>query len=172
MSTIDLALLLLRLGAGLTFAAHGAQKLFGWWGGPGLAGWQGAMRQMGYRPALGFAVLSALIEFVGGLALAIGLLTPLLAAVVVAQTVVIIGQVHWRHGFFNSKAGYEFPLLLGVVALAIGLAGPGAVSVDAAVGFALEPAATVILLALGAVAGLGTLAVPHLLSADPAVAAH
>ena len=170
MSTIDLALLLLRLGAGLTFAAHGAQKLFGWWGGPGLAGWQGAMQKMGYRPARGFAVLSALIEFVGGLALAIGLLTPLLAAVVVAQTVVIIGQVHWRNGFFNSKAGYEFPLMFGVAALAIGLAGAGSVSVDALVGFALDPAAKVVLLALGAVAGLGALAVPHLPVADQAVA--
>ena len=170
MSTLDLALLLLRLGAGLTFAAHGAQKLFGWWGGPGLAGWEGAMQHMGYRPARVFALLSAFIELGGGLALAFGLLTPLMAAVIVAQTVVIIGQVHWRNGFFNSKSGYEFPLLLGVVALAIGLAGAGSVSLDALIGFTLIPEAKVVLLALGAVGGLGALAVPHLPVADPAVA--
>ncbi len=134
MNTIDLSLLILQLGVGLTFAAHGAQKVFGWWGGPGLAGWEGAMRHMGFRPARLFALVSANVELVGGLLLAAGILTPLVAAVLLAQTVVIIGQVHWANGFFNTKSGIEFPLLLGVGAAAVGLGGPSAVSVDAALG--------------------------------------
>ena len=58
MELIDAALLVLRVGIGLVFAAHGAQKLFGWWNGPGMAGWQGAMEHMGYRPAPLFAAVS------------------------------------------------------------------------------------------------------------------
>ena len=170
MNPIDLSLLILQLGVGLTFAAHGAQKMFGWWGGPGLAGWQGAMAHMGFRPARLFALVSAGVELVGGLLLAVGFLTPFVAAVLVAQTVVIIGQVHWANGFFNSKSGFEFPLVLGIGAAAVGLGGPSAVSIDAALGLALEPAATVILLALGLLAGFATLAIPRLASRDHATA--
>ncbi|MGH2466271.1 MAG: DoxX family protein [Candidatus Limnocylindrales bacterium] len=170
MDTFDIAFLLLRLVAGLTFAAHGAQKAFGWWGGPGFAGWQGAMEHMGFRPVRLFALISVLVELVGGIALAVGFLTPLAAALVLAQTVVIIGQVHWPHGFFNSKSGYEFPLQLGAIALAIGLAGAGAASVDAALGLEIGDNVRIILLALGAVAGVVSLALPHLRAADPAPA--
>jgi putative oxidoreductase len=162
MNAIDLSLLILQLGIGLTFAAHGAQKVFGWWGGPGLTGWQGAMERMGFRPARLFALVSALAELVGGLFLAVGFLTPLVAAVLVAQTVVIIGQVHLSNGFFNARSGIEFPLLLGIGAAAVGLGGPSGISVDAALGLALDPTARVALLALGLVAGLATLAIPRL----------
>src|SRR5262245_964119 len=148
MNPIDLALLILQLGVGLTFAAHGAQKAFGWWGGPGLAGWEGAMAHMGFRPARLFAVVSAGVELVGGLFLAAGFLTPLAAAALLAQTVVIIGQVHWAHGFFNTRSGIEFPLLLGIGAAAVGLGGPGALSVDVALGLAVEPVIGGLLLSL------------------------
>jgi putative oxidoreductase len=151
---------------GLTFAAHGAQKLFGWWGGPGLAGWEGAMQHMGFRPARLFAFTSALIELGGGLLLAAGLFTPLVAALLVAQAVVIIGQVHWTNGFFNASSGIEFPLLLGVGAAALGLAGPGALSVDAALGVAVDPTLRVVLIAGSIVAGLIALGVPRLTSAS------
>lgn len=170
MDPFDIAFLILRLVAGLTFAAHGAQKAFGWWGGPGFAGWQGAMGHMGFRPVRLFAVVSILVELVGGIALAVGFLTPLTAAFVLAQTVVIIGQVHWPHGFFNSKSGYEFPLQLGAIALAVGLAGAGAVSVDAALGLEISTTARVVLLALGAAAGVVILALPRLRAVDPAPA--
>jgi putative oxidoreductase len=159
MNPIDLSLLILQLAVGLTFAAHGAQKAFGWWGGPGLAGWEGAMQHMGFRPARLFALVSAGAELVGGLLLAVGFLTPFVAAILLAQTVVIIFQVHWAHGFF--KSGIEFPLLLGVGVAAVGLGGPSAVSVDAALGLALEPAVTVLVLALGILAGFATLAIPR-----------
>jgi putative oxidoreductase len=162
MDLTSLALLLLRLGVGLTFAAHGAQKVFGWWGGPGMEGWEGAMHQMRYRPARTFAVLSAFVELVGGLLLAIGLVTPLAAAALVAQSVVIIGQVHWEHGFFNAQSGIEFPLLLGIGAAAIGLAGPGAYSVDAAAGISADATARIILVVGGLIVGLLALTIPRM----------
>lgn len=162
MNEIDLALLILQVGVGLTFAAHGAQKVFGWWGGPGFTGWEGAMRHLGFRPARLWALASASVELGGGLLLAVGFLTPLVAAALVAQTVVIIGQVHWANGFFNSKSGIEFPLVLGTGAVAAGLAGPGAISLDAALGLPIDLAPRVALLVAGMTAGLVALAIPRL----------
>jgi putative oxidoreductase len=162
MDTVDTGLLLLRLGVGLTFAAHGAQKVFGWWGGPGLEGWRGAMAKMGFRPEGVFAGLSSLIELAGGLFVAFGLLTPLAAAALIAQSVVIIGQVHWRNGFFNGKGGYEFPLSLGLGSIVILLLGAGAWSLDVLFGFDLGPNVRVGLVVVALIAGLGALAVPRL----------
>jgi len=131
---LNLALLALRLAAGLTFAAHGAQKAFGWWEGPGPVGWRGAVERMGFRPLDLFVLLSVGAELGAGLLLALGFLTPLAAAALIAQSIVIIGQAHWAKGFFSTKGGFEFPLLLGVVAGSICLAGPGPWSLDAVLG--------------------------------------
>jgi putative oxidoreductase len=160
--SIDLAILLIRLAVGLTFAAHGAQKAFGWWGGPGLAGWRGAVTSMGFRPVELFVGASIVAELVGGLMLAAGILTPAAAALLVAQSVVIIFKVHWSKGFFSSKGGFEFAFVLGMGAVAIGVAGPGQVSFDQLI--KLEPATTVrgVLLVIGALGGLVSLAVPRL----------
>jgi len=127
MTLADIGLLVLRLGLGLTFAAHGAQKAFGWWNGPGAVGWRAAMERMGFRPVGLFAAASTGIELVGGIFMALGLLTPFVAGILVAQTVVIIAKVHWSKGFFNTAGGYEFPLSLGLAAAAIALLGPGGV---------------------------------------------
>jgi putative oxidoreductase len=160
--TIDLSLLIIQVGVGLTFAAHGAQKVFGWWGGPGLAGWERAVEHMGFRPARLFAVTSAFAELGGGVLLAAGVMTPVVAAALVAQAIVIIGHVHWSNGFFNSRSGFEFPLLLGLGAAAIGLAGAGWFSVDAQIGFAVDPLIRVLLLGAGIVAGFVSLVIPRL----------
>lgn len=166
MDTFDVGLLILQLAVGLTFAAHGAQKAFGWWGGPGFTGWKGAMAGMGFRPAPLFAAISAGIELVGGLMFAAGFLTPVVGMALIAQSVVIIGQVHWRNGFFNTKGGYEFPLTLAAVVVAISLIGPGAWSVDAALGISFEPVVRVGLVILGLIGGLVALVVPRVLVAD------
>lgn len=162
MTTYDLALLLLGLTVGLTFAAHGAQKAFGWWGGPGMAGWQGAMTRMGFRPARPFALISMGAELIGGLFLAIGFLTPFAAAVLIAQSTVIILHVHLSKGFWSAKGGIEFALQLGVGALALGLLGRGALGLDAVLGFSFSSTARVELLLLGLAAGVVSLAIPRL----------
>ena len=158
----DLALLLLRAVVGFTFAAHGAQKLFGWWDGPGLSGWHGAMERMNMRPAWLWTYVSAGNELIAGLMLAIGLLTPFAAAALIAQSIVIIAFVHWPKGFFNTKGGFEFPLALATSAVAIAIAGAGIYSADAALGLSYSADLDVALVALGIFGGLVAMAVPHL----------
>jgi putative oxidoreductase len=173
MSTYDFAVLLLALGIGLTFAAHGAQKAFGWWGGPGLAGWRGALNAMGFRPVTPFALASVGAELGGGLLLAFGLLTPIAAAILVAQTVVIVFHVHWSKGFWNGKGGIEFPLVLGIGAAVLGLLDPGTLTLDHAIGLAFTPGVRLTILAIGVVGGLVSLAIPRLGSRQgPAPQAH
>jgi putative oxidoreductase len=139
MTALDAGLLLLGLTAGLTLAAHGAQKAFGWFGGPGMHGWTGAVAGMGFYPAAPFAAAAMLAELAGGLGLALGLLTPFAAAFVVAQTTVIIFHVHWHHGFWNTERGIEYPLLIGIVAVFLGLVGRGTLSVDGLLSSPLLP---------------------------------
>lgn len=154
MNGTDLALLLLRFAVGLTFAAHGAQKAFGWWKGPGWAGWMGAVARMGFRPPRFWAAVSTGAELAAGLLLAIGLLTPLAAMALVGQSVVIILKVHWPKGFWNRDGGYEYPLSLAAGATAVGLAGPGAVSLDQANGFVSAEEVRILLVAVGLVGGV------------------
>src|SRR5262252_3541000 len=118
------ALLIIRLAAGLTLAAHGAQKLFGWFGGPGYAKLEQGFTAQGYKPASLWAGLAVLGELGGGLSLAFGFLTPLGAAGAVGAMAVAINS-HWAKGFFGAKGGFEYPLTLLVVSAAIGIAGPG-----------------------------------------------
>ena len=125
-------LLLLRVVIGVIFAAHGAQKLFGWWGGPGPAGTRGWLGGMGFRPAWLFATLVSLQEFGGGLLLAFGFLTPLGALAVTASMVVAIAMVHGKNGFWNGNGGYEFNLALTAAAVALAATGPGRFSIDRA----------------------------------------
>lgn len=129
----DLALLVLRLAVGLLLAAHGAQKLFGVFGGHGLRGTSGWIASLGLRPAPLWALAAALGEFGGGLLLALGLLTPLAAIAAVATMSMAITLAHWPK-VFASDNGFEYPLVLAAAALAIRLAGPGGYSLDAALG--------------------------------------
>jgi putative oxidoreductase len=123
------ALLIIRLVVGLTLAAHGAQKLFGWFGGPGFVKVEHGFRAQGLKPARLWTALAILGEVGGGLSLAFGFLTALGAAGAIGAMVMAI-RTHWTKGFFGSRGGYEYPLVLLAMGLALGLAGPGAYSLD------------------------------------------
>jgi putative oxidoreductase len=131
---MDLGLLVLRIVVGLTLAAHGVQKLFGWFGGYGLAGTGGVLEQMGFHPGKRAAFMAGFAETAGGLLLALGAATPLAATLVVGVMLVAIATVHWTKGFFNSDGGYEYPMVLAVAALSAVVTGPGRISVDALFG--------------------------------------
>jgi putative oxidoreductase len=163
----DLGLLVVRLVAGLIFAAHGAQKVFGWWGGPGFAGWTGVLRTMGWRPAPLWALVSAGAELGAGLGLAVGFLTPVAAAALIGQSVVIVLGVHWAKGFWNAKGGMEFPIALAAGPVAIAATGPGGISVDAVLGLAVAEPIRLGLAAIGLLGGLAALAIRRLARPRP-----
>lgn len=154
---MDIALLLVRLAVGGILAAHGVQKLFGWFGGHGLAGTAGFLESLGFRPGGPYAWLLGGTELAAGLALAAGFLTPLAAAGVAGVMFAAIAVVHWQKGFFNMDGGYEFPLALAVSAIAMGFSGGGRWSLDHAFDWALGgeewgiAAAVIAALAAGAV---------------------
>ena len=125
-----LGLLLLRAVFGLTLAAHGAQKLFGSFGGGGPPGTTKFFRSLGFRTPLLMALLAGLGEFVGGLLFAFGLLTPMAALILVVVMLNAIATVHWKKGFFNSAGGYEFNVAIIATAVAITAIGPGRYSLD------------------------------------------
>ena len=152
---VALGLLILRVVIGLILAAHGAQKLFGWFGGPGMTGWTGAMNRMRIRPATPWAWMSALAEFVGGIGLALGLLFPLPSAAIAGSMLVAIALVHLPKGFFVSKGGYEFNLAIIASVAALALTGPGSVSLDSAVGIHLPEPISVIVVTILVLVGVG-----------------
>jgi putative oxidoreductase len=152
---LALGLLILRLVIGLTMAAHGAQKLFGWWGGPGMATWTAGMTRMRIRPARPWAWISALGELLGGLGLAAGLLIPLPNLAIAGAMLVAIALVHWPKGFWNTKGGYEFNLSILAAISAIALAGPGAYSLDAAFRLHLPEPVTLIVGTIAVLVGVG-----------------
>jgi len=149
-------ILILRLVIGLTIAAHGAQKVFGWWGGPGMKGWTGAMNHMRIRPATPWAWSSALAELLGGLGLALGFLNPLPSFAIAGSMLVAIALVHLPKGFFNSKGGFEFNLAILAAAAAIALIGPGAYSLDSALGIHLPEPAALIVMTILTILGVGS----------------
>lgn len=135
MEGLDTGLLLLRLVVGLSLAAHGAQKLFGTFKGGGLAGTGGWLESIGFRPGRRQAMLAGGAEFGGGLLLALGLFTPLAAAAVIGVMAVAAIAGHAGKGFFITRGGWEYCLVLGGTAAAVAFAGPGRWSLDHAMGF-------------------------------------
>jgi putative oxidoreductase len=128
---MDTGLLILRLVLGLLMAAHGAQKLFGWFGGHGLAGVSGMFESLGFRPGRLFAAVAAISEIGSGLLMALGLLGPVGPALMLSVMVVAAVSVHAPNGLFATSNGIEVPLLYGVSAAALTLTGPGLYSLDA-----------------------------------------
>src|SRR5712691_1505816 len=151
---VALGLLILRLVVGLTLAAHGAQKLFGWWGGAGMNGWTKAVEKLRIRPAQPWAWVAALSEFGGGLLLALGLLSPLGSLAITGAMLVAIATVHLSRGFWTTKGGFEFNLSLIAAAVALALAGPGAYSLDSAFGIRLPEPLTLIVGTAALIAGV------------------
>jgi putative oxidoreductase len=157
---LSLGLLVARLVFGLVFAAHGSQKLFGWFGGYGLKGTGGFFEQLGFRPGRLFAALAGGSEFVAGLLIAAGFLTPLATVLTVSVMIVATATVHWGKGFFASAGGFEVPLLFVAVYVVLALTGPGAFSVDAALGLLDRWTPPVVsgALVVGVLGGIGALA--------------
>jgi putative oxidoreductase len=133
----DVGMLMLRLGTGTVLAAHGAQKLFGWFGGWGVSGTAEMMESVGYTPGRASAVASGLAELGGGTLLALGLATPA-AGAAAAGNMASASALHAPHGFFAEGGGLELPALLGMVAASIAVMGPGRISLDHAMGHHLN----------------------------------
>jgi putative oxidoreductase len=127
---MDIAFLIVRLIVGLALAAHGAQKLFGWFEGHGIEGTGGFMESIGFRPGRLFAFSAGLGEFAGGLLTALGLGGALGPAIIVMVMIVAIGAVHLPKGFFADRGGFELPLVYCAAALAIAFGGNGLYSLD------------------------------------------
>lgn len=124
-------LLLIRLVVGLLLVGHGAQKLFGWFGGYGPKGTGGWMESIGIKPGVFMAVSAGLMELLGGALFALGLLTPLAALLITATMLGAIFKVHGPNGIWATANGYEYPLVLIAVVIGIALAGAGSYSIDA-----------------------------------------
>lgn len=167
---MDFGILIARLVLGLLMAAHGAQKLLGWFGGHGIAGTAGFFEGLGFRPGKLFAVLASSTELASGLLVALGLLGPLGPAAMLAVMVVAAGSVHWKNGVFAMSNGIEVPLLYATGAAALALTGPGAYSLDGLLGLSAVWTPTVALaaLALGLVGGAFNLALRRPAASAPA----
>ena len=158
---MDAGLLLLRLVVGSLMAAHGAQKLCGWFDGYGLAGTGGFFEQLGFRPGRLFAAAAGGGELAGGILVAFGLLGPIGPAVLIAIMLVATLTVHWQNGVFAASNGIELTLLYATAAAALALVGPGAYSLDALIGLTplWTPPVAWAAVALGIAAGALNLAV-------------
>jgi putative oxidoreductase len=153
---MNLALFVLRLVVGLLFAGHGAQKLFGSFGGGGLSATAENFDRMGLRPGRVHARAAGAAELLGGLLLAFGLFMPVAAAAIIAVMAAAISTVHGKNGVWNTDGGFEFNLVLIAVAFALVGVGAGAWSLDSAFGFDLAGAGwAIVALGFGVAGGLG-----------------
>lgn len=130
---MDTALFILRIAFGALLVGHGAQKLLGWFGGHGLEGTGGFFHALGFRPGKQMAAVAGGSEVLGGLLLALGLLSPLVGAIVVG-TMLVAASVHADKGLWGASGGYELALLYGVLGAAVGIGGAGSASLDHLIG--------------------------------------
>ncbi len=135
LDAVNLAMLLLRVGIGVTLASHGYNKFFGGGRIPGTANW---FDSMGMRPGKVHAVLAASTEMGAGILMAIGLLTPFAGAAFVSLMIVAAYTVHVKNGFFIVKSGWEYNWVLALLGVTIATLGPWKYSLDYALGIAFR----------------------------------
>jgi putative oxidoreductase len=168
--TLSIGLLVVRLVIGLLMAAHGAQKLLGWYGGYGLDATGQFFAQLGFRPGRAFAAAASASEIASGLLVAVGLLGPIGPALMLSVMIVAAITVHWEHGLFAGQNGIEVPLLYGAAAFGLAMTGFGRYSLDAVLGIAGLWSATGIwtVLIVGIVGGLANVALRRRPASAPA----
>jgi putative oxidoreductase len=160
---MDIGIFVVRLFFGLAIAAHGSQKLFGWFGGHGIKGTGGLFETIGFRPGAAFAAAAGLSEFGGGLLMVLGLFTPFGAAAVFSAMIVAMVSVHLKNGFFAMGNGIESPFLYSVAGLALLFTGGGAISMDGLLrlNFLVEPYLATALIGLAVGGAAITLGMRH-----------
>ena len=157
---VSAGLLVVRLVAGLLVAAHGSQKLLGWFGGHGIAGTGMFFEQLGFRPGRLFATVASVTEIVSGILIAVGLFGPIGPALMLSVMIVAAVSVHWKNGLFAQSNGIELALFYGTVAVALALIGFGSYSLDSVLGLQAlyTPALALVALAIAVIGGVANLA--------------
>lgn len=164
LATLGIGLLIARIIIGLVMAAHGTQKLFGWFGGYGLGPTGEFMVQLGFSQGRTFAAMASIIEITSGLLVVLGFLGPVGPALMISVMLVAALTVHRKNGLFAAKNGIEIPLLYASAALIFAVVGFGPYSVDALFGITdpWSPAMTWLAIAVGIAGGLGNVALSHI----------
>lgn len=150
----DLATLLARGVLGGSIAAHGAQKLLGWFGGPGLEGATGFMHSLGFRPPERYARLSAATEITAGALIVAGALGPVGPAILASVMTTAVGTVHLKNGYWNEKRGFELNTMYALGALLLAVNDSGRISLDQITGIRAKTSPLFGMLAIaGGIAG-------------------
>lgn len=164
LQTLSIGLLIARVVIGLVMAAHGTQKLFGWFGGYGLGATGEFMVTIGFNQGRAFAAMASIVEITSGVLVASGFLGPIGPALMISVMLVAAITVHWKNGLFAAKNGIEIPLLYASVALVFAVTGFGPYSLDALFGITdpWSPAITWLAIAVAIAGGLGNVALSHI----------
>ena len=174
LTAISAGLLVLRLVVGLGMAAHGTQKLFGWFGGHGLAGTAGFFEMLGFRPGKLFAAAASATEIGSGILIALGFFGPIGPALMLSVMIVAALTVHWKNGYFAQSNGIELPVMFSVAAIALAFTGFGEFSLDALTGLAalFTPTEAIGALALGVLGAIANLAARRQPAVTASAASH